>query len=406
MWVRTQLKIGWSDLFSGLASSLRAPDRLAELRKAEAYFSDSGDTIAAFSVRSGFDLLLQALDLKPGDEVIFSALNVRGMVKIVKEAGLVPVPVDLDLAHMAPSVERLKAVITKRSRVFVAAHLFGTRLDLDPLFKLAKARGLVTVEDCAQAFNGRNYPGAAAADLNMFSFGPIKTATALGGALIRVKDEELCARMRALQIQYPVQPEAKHRKRIVQFMGLKLITARPVLAAIYRFYQAKGQDYEDKLADRVRDVAPLKTAKNMRFQPSATMLHLMNRRLARFDMEQVSARQRKGERLSGLIGTSVVQPAQANAHHDYWVFPVLVSEPRKFIEALRREGFDAADLPRSQHISAPSDRPGLEPATAAGVMRDLIVVPCYEAMPDSELVRQAAVIRRIAAQVPPREEKL
>ena len=406
MWVRTQLKIGWSDLLSGLARSLWAQDRPAELRKVEAYFSDSGDTIAAYSVRSGFDLLLQALDLKPGDEVIFSALNVRGMVKIVKEAGLVPVPVDLDLAHMAPSVERLKAVITKRSRVFVVAHLFGTRLDLDPLFKLAKARGLVTVEDCAQAFNGRNYPGAAAADLNMFSFGPIKTATALGGALIRVKDEELRARMRALQIQYPVQPEAKHRKRIVQFMGLKLITARPVLGAIYRFYQAKGQDYEDKLADRVRDVAPLKTAKNMRFQPSATMLHLMNRRLARFDMEQVSARQRKGERLSGLIGTSVVQPAQANAHHDYWVFPVLVSEPRKFIEALRREGFDAADLPRSQHIAAPSDRPGLEPATAAGVMRDLIVVPCYEAMPDSELVRQAAVIRRIAAQVPARGEKL
>ena len=406
MWIRTQLKIGWSDLLSGLANSLKAQDRLAELKKAEAYFSDSGDTIAAYSVRSGFDLLLQALDLKPGDEVVFSALNVRGMVKIVKEAGLVPVPVDLDLAHMAPSVERLKKVITKRSRVFVAAHLFGTRLDLDPLFKLAKARGLVTVEDCAQAFNGRNYPGAAAADLNMFSFGPIKTATALGGALIRVKDEELRGRMRALQLQYPVQPEAKHRKRIVQFMGLKLITARLVLAAIYRFYQAKGQDYEDKLADRVRDVAPLKTAKNMRFQPSATMLHLMNRRLARFDMEQVSARQRKGERLSGLIGTSVVQPAQANAHHDYWVFPVLVSEPRKFIEALRREGFDAADLPRSQHIAAPKDRPGLEPATAAGVMRDLIVVPCYEAMPDSELVRQAAVIRRIASQVPPREEKL
>jgi perosamine synthetase len=406
MWVRTQLKIGWSDLLSGLARSLRSQDRLAELRKAEAYFSDSGDTMAAYSVRSGFDLLLQALDLKPGDEVIFSALNVRGMVKIVKEAGLVPVPVDLDLAHMAPSVERLKAAITKRSRVFVVAHLFGTRLDLGPLFKLAKARGLITVEDCAQAFNGRNYPGAAAADLNMFSFGPIKTATALGGALIRVKDEKLRARMRALQIQYPVQPEAKHRKRIVQFMGLKLITARPVLGGIYRFYRAKGQDYEDKLADRVRDVAPLKTAKNMRFQPSATMLHLMNRRLSRFDMEQVSARQRKGERLSGLIGTSVVQPAQANAHHDYWVFPVLVSEPRKFIEALRREGFDAADLPRSQHISAPADRPGLEPATAAGVMRDLIVVPCYEAMPDSELVRQAAVIRRVAAQVPARGEKL
>lgn len=404
MWVRTQLKIDWGDLLSGLAASFTTAERSREIRRAEAYFADSGDTIAAYSVRSGFDLLLQALDLKRGDEVIFSALNVKGMVKIVRDAGLVPVPVDLDLAHMGPSVERIKAAITKRSRVFVAAHLFGTRLDLDPIFELAKASGLVTVEDCAQAFNGRNYPGSAAADLNMFSFGPIKTATALGGALIRVRDPNLRDRMRDIQSHYPVQPEAKHRKRILQFMGLKLVTARPVLAAIYRFYTAKGEDYEDKLANRVRDVAPLKTAKNMRFQPSATMLHLMNRRLARFDMAQVSARQRKGERLSGLIGTSVVQPAQANAHHDYWVFPLLVSEPRKFIEALRREGFDAADLPRSQHIAAPQDRPGLDPKTAAAAIRDLIVVPCYEAMPDRELVRQAAVIRRVAADVPARKE--
>jgi perosamine synthetase len=403
MWVRTQLKIGWADLAAGFAASLAPRDRSAERARAETYFSASGDTIAAFSVRSGFDLMLQALDLKPGDEVIFSALNVKGMVKIVKEAGLVPVPVDLDLAHMGPSAERLKAAITPRSKVFVAAHLFGTRLDLDPLFEIARSNGLIAVEDCAQAFNGRDYPGSDQADVTMFSFGPIKTATALGGALIRVKRAKLRERMRAIQGLYPVQPDAKQRKRIVQFMGLKLITARPVLGTIYRFYRARGQDYEDKLADRVRDVAPLKTAKTMRFQPSAAMLHLMNRRLGRFDMEQVSVRQKKGERLSGLIGNAVVLPAQANAHHDYWVFPLLVSEPRKFIEALREEGFDAADLPRSQHIAAPLDRPSLEPVTAAGVMRDLIVVPCYDAMPDSELVRQAAVIRRIALGVPARE---
>ena len=96
-------------------------------------------------------------------------------------------------------------------------------------------------------------------------------------------------------------------------------------------------------------------------------------------------------------------PGQGNAHHDYWVFPLLVSNPRRFIDALRQEGFDAADLPRSQHIAAPADRPSLEPVTAAGVMRDLIVVPCYESMPDSELVRQAAVIRQVAAEVPARE---
>lgn len=403
MWVRTQLKIGWTDLMSGLAASCSRLDREQELRKAESYFADGEDTIAAYSVRSGFDLLLQALDLKPGDEVIFSALNVRGMVRIVKEMGLIPVPVDLDLAHMGPSVEKLKAVITPRSRVFVAAHLFGSRVNLDPLFEVAKAHGLVAVEDCAQAFNGRDYPGSPAADVNMFSFGPIKTATALGGALIRVRQPDLRQKMRAIQSRYTVQPDGKQRKRIAQFIGLKAITARPVLGAIYRFYRARGEDYEDRLADRVRDVAPLKTAKNMRFQPSATMLHLLNRRLREFDMEQVRVRTAKGERLRELIGDTVVLPGQGNAHHDYWVFPLLVSNPQRFIDALRQEGFDAADLPRSQHIAAPADRPSLEPVTAAGVMRDLIVVPCYESMPDSELVRQAAVIRQVAAEVPARE---
>jgi dTDP-4-amino-4,6-dideoxygalactose transaminase len=334
--------------------------------------------------------------------VIFSALNVKGMVRIVKEAGLVPVPVDLDLAHMGPSLERLKAAITPRSRVFVAAHLFGTRLELDPLFELARARGIVAVEDCAQAFNGRDYPGSRAAALSMFSFGPIKTATALGGALIRVGPKALRDKMRAIHDTYRLQPENKHRKRIVQFIGLKLATSRPVLGAIFRFYKARGKDYEDSLADKVRDVAPLKTANNLRFQPSATMLYLMNRRLAQFDMQQVKARQAKGERLRDLIDGAAVLPAQANAHHDYWVFPLLVSEPRKFIEALRAEGFDAADLPRSQHIAAPADRPGLEPVTAAKAMKDLIVVPCYDTMPDRELMRQAEVIRRVAAQVPAR----
>lgn len=401
MWVRTQLKIGWLDLLAGAWNCFKSNDRDRLKRSVESFFSDSGDTIVTYSVRSGFDLLIQALDLKPGDEVIFSALNVKGMVRVVRDAGLVPVPVDLDLSSMGPSLEKLEAAITPRSRVFVAAHLFGTRLNLDPLFALARSKGIVSVEDCAQAFNGRAYPGSTAADLNMFSFGPIKTSTALGGALIRVRDDAVRGRMRAIQAAYPIQPDSKQLKRVFQFMGLKLITLRPVLGAIYKYYHSRGQDYEDSLADRVRDVAPLKTAKNLRFQPSTAMLALLNRRLEEFDIQAIRVRTNKGERLRDMIGGAVAMPAQANAHHDYWVFPLMVDEPRKFIDGLRAEGFDAADLPRSQHIAAPQDRPELEPQTAANVMRDLVVIPCYDTMPDEELARQAQVIKRLAGQFTP-----
>ncbi len=413
MWVRTQLKIGWDDLLAGYLASLRKLDRAAELARAESYFDDSGDTIATYSVRSGFDLLIQALGLKPGDEVVFSALNVRVMVRIVKELGLVPVPVDLDVAHTAPSIERLQKVITPRSKVFVAAHLFGARMDLDPVFTFAKSKGLITVEDDAQAFNGLDYPGSPVADVCMYSFGPIKTSTALGGALVRVKAPELRQKMRGILATYPVQPDAQHRGRITKFMGLKIVTLRPVMQMIYRYYKSKGQNYEDSLANKVRDVAAPSSDKpvsgnansKIRFQPSATMLWLMNRRLARFELSQVDQRRLKGETLTRLIGDAVVLPGQANAHHDYWVYPLLVSKPKVFIDALRAEGFDAADLPRSQHIAEPADRPELKPVTAAAVMRDLIVVPCYDTMPDKELERLAAVVKKVAATVPARRER-
>ena len=130
------------------------------------------------------------------------------------------------------------------------------------------------------------------------------------------------------------------------------------------------------------------------------MLALLSRRLEEFDIQAIRVRTNKGEKLRDMIGASVAMPAQANTHYDYWVFPLVVDEPRKFIDGLRAEGFDAADLPRSQHIGAPKDRPELEPQIAAGVMRDLVVIPCYDT-PDEELKRQAEVIKRIARKAIP-----
>ena len=399
MWARTQLKIGFADLLAGGLGCILPAERDALARKVEAYWSDAGDTIAAYSVRSGFDLLLQALDLEEGDEVVFSALNVKGMINIVRRMGLVPVPVDLDVAHMAPPVGLLRRAIGPRARVLVVAHLFGTRIDLDPVIAVAREHGLLVIEDCAQAFGGHAYRGHPAADVSMFSFGPLKTATALGGALIKVSNPALRARMRALQADYPVQPNAKQLKRVLQFAALKIVTSRPVLGAIYRFFHARGRDYEDALSESVRNVAPLKSSKQLRQQPSAGLLRLMARRLGQFRDGSLAQRRAKGERLRALLDDAVVLPAQGNGHHDYWVFPMLVDDPKAYIERLRAGGFDGANLPRSQAVEAPERAPELEPRVAAQALSDLIVVPCYADMPDAEIARQAALIREIARDV-------
>lgn len=399
MWARTQLKIGWRDLTQGGLACLLPGDRESAARKVEAFWDDGVESLAAYSVRSGFDLLLQSLDLEPGDEVIFSALNVKGMIKIVKRLGYTPVPVDLDVEHMAPRLDMLEAAISERSRVIVVAHLFGTHVDLAPTIELARRHNLLFVEDCAQVFDGQGYAGNAQADVAMFSFGPLKTATALGGALIRVRNPELMARMRALQETYPIQQSRKHLKRVFQFGALKLVTAPFAMRQIYKFFHKRGKDYEDSVSDQVRNVAPLGSSKKLRSRPSLGMLRMMDRRMTRHRPVELEERAAQGRRLRDLLGDSVVLPAQANATHTYWVFPILVDEPRAYIDRLREKGFDCADLPRSQAVAAPEDRPNLAPTIASQALSDLVVVPCYPGMPDSELVREAEIIKEVAAEI-------
>ena len=143
-------------------------------------------------------MLLAALGLPPKSEVLVSAVTIEGMVWIIQGHDLLPVPIDLEMRRMAPTLESLRRAITPATRAIVVAHLFGSLIPLDGIIEVAKRHGLLVIEDCAQAFDGGRYKGNPHADVSMFSFGPIKSATALGGGLLRVRDRKLLQRMRAL----------------------------------------------------------------------------------------------------------------------------------------------------------------------------------------------------------------
>jgi len=80
------------------------------------------------------------------------------------------------------------------------------------VIELAKRHGILVIEDCAQAFTGQDYTGHPETDVAMFSFGSIKTMTALGGALLRVKDADLLRKMRAIQRTHPAQKRKEFAK--------------------------------------------------------------------------------------------------------------------------------------------------------------------------------------------------
>ena len=404
MWARMQLDIGWSDLVFGLRRALSAPDPRELERRIERCWSPAGDAIVCFSVRSGFDLALRALALPPGSEVLFSALNIKGMVEIARRHALVPVPLDLELGRMLPEPAVVERAITPAARALVVAPLFGARADLEPLFAVARRHGLRVFEDCAQAFSGRGYGGHEGADVSLFSFGPLKFATALGGAVLRVRDPALLEAMRELQAAYPVQATRTYAGRLVKFAVLKVVTSRAVLGVLTRALRAAGRDYEDALAESVRGVARLGSEAQIRRRCPAAMLALLERRLLRFEPARFAPRIRAARRLLELLEGVVVCPGAGHPLHHFWAFPILVDDPGAVMHALRHAGFDAATLRRSATVAPPADRPRLDPVVAREALARLLVLPCHAGIPDRELRRLAAVIRRACAAPPIRAE--
>ena len=193
MHARKRLDIGWSDILSGLGACAFAR-REAELRRDVGVLVDPPAAPSPPCRRSGLDLLLEMLALPKGSEVLMSALTIPDMWKVVEHNGLVPVPVDVDPETLAPRPGAWRAAVTPRTKLALFAHLFGTRLTLAPLEELRREHGILILEDCAQAYTGADFKGDPAADVSMFSFGPIKTATALAGDVLRIKRSRLCSR--------------------------------------------------------------------------------------------------------------------------------------------------------------------------------------------------------------------
>lgn len=177
-------------------------------REVEAFeneFADYVGTSYAVGVGSGTEALhiaLLALGIGTGDEVITVPNTAVATVAAIELAGARPVFCDVRADTMLMDVDQLSSVITPRTRAIIPVHLFGQSVDLAPLLEFAQERGIVVLEDCAQA-HGATYRGkrvGSYGDIAAFSFYPTKNLGALGdGGAIVTNNPELAERVKLLR---------------------------------------------------------------------------------------------------------------------------------------------------------------------------------------------------------------
>lgn len=170
----------------------------------EREFSEWLGATEVAAVGSGTDalyLVLKALDIGAGDEVITVSHTAVNTVLAISKAGATPVLVDIDPEIFCLDPAALAGAISERTRAIIPVHLYGHPADMDEIMNFANKYGLAVIEDCAQAhgavFNGRKVGTIGVA--GCFSFYPTKNLGACGdGGAVSTNDEDLAAKIRSL----------------------------------------------------------------------------------------------------------------------------------------------------------------------------------------------------------------
>jgi dTDP-4-amino-4,6-dideoxygalactose transaminase len=176
-----------------------------EVEAFEAEFAAYCGVRHCVGVSNGLDalhLVLRAMGIGPGDEVIVPANTFIATWLAVSYSGARPVPVEPDEGTYAIDPARIESAITRATRAIVPVHLYGLPADMDRINAIADSHGLKVIEDAAQA-HGARYRTRRAGSLGQaaaFSFYPGKNLGALGdGGAITTDDPALADRVRLLR---------------------------------------------------------------------------------------------------------------------------------------------------------------------------------------------------------------
>ncbi len=176
-----------------------------ELDAFESEFATYCEAQHCIGVANGLDalhLIVRALGIGAGDEVLVPSNTYIATWLAVSYAGATPIPVEPDPFTYNIDPQRIEAAITPRTKAIMAVHLYGQPADMDSILEIADKHGLKVIEDSAQA-QGARYKGRRTGSLGTaagHSFYPGKNLGAFGdGGAVTTNDADLAARIRMLR---------------------------------------------------------------------------------------------------------------------------------------------------------------------------------------------------------------
>ena len=157
----------------------------------------------------GLEIVLRALGVKPGDEVVIPAFCCTAVVAPILAVGAVPLLADVG-AELNVSAATVEAALSTRTSAIIVPHLFGNPAEMGPIMDLARGRNIHVIDDAAQALGAAidGHPAGAFGDAGLVSFGREKVCFGLGGGAVLFQNKELAIRAADDLLQPPARMAA------------------------------------------------------------------------------------------------------------------------------------------------------------------------------------------------------
>jgi dTDP-4-amino-4,6-dideoxygalactose transaminase len=174
-------------------------ERVAQFEQDFAAFQDAGYCVTATSGTTAGEVLLQAIGLEAGDEVIIPPYTFYATASMVVRMGGVPVFVDIDDSWCI-NPDLIEDAISSRTKAIMPVHLGGRICDMDRINEIAAKHGLLVLEDACHSWGGKwNGKGTGAlGKAGIFSFQASKNINAAEGGAIVTDDEALAELCRSI----------------------------------------------------------------------------------------------------------------------------------------------------------------------------------------------------------------
>jgi len=198
---RHQIETTAGDYLRMTAALVGVGNRHACVRDFESRFADfvgCDHAIAVSSGRQALHLVLKHLNLPPQSEAIIPAFNYFAVVEQFLHLGFIPRFADIRRRDLNIDIAATRPLVTSKTGVILATHMFGHPCDMDALACLADRSDAVIIEDCAHGL-GTRYRDRHVGTFGragVFSLSVMKLVTAFGGGVVTTNDASLAERIR------------------------------------------------------------------------------------------------------------------------------------------------------------------------------------------------------------------